>query len=258
MAAFAAAVTFAPMVGAQQTDDSFKWSGAIEAGRTLYARNLNGGIKVESGTGATAEVRAIKKWKKGDPNDVKITSEKTSKGDIVVCAIWNGHNTRCDEDGYSSHGDDSWKKNNDVSVEFIIRLPKGVKLDASSVNGGIGVDGATAAVKATTVNGGIEASSLGGPVRASTVNGGIKVRAGVMGDGPVEYSTVNGGITLELPATLNADVELSTVNGGVTSNDFPITVQGRIDRKHLHGTIGKGGPTLKASTVNGSIELRRF
>ena len=125
------------------------------------------------------------------------------------------------------------------------------------MNGGLEVSGATAAVKARTVNGGIEASSLGGPVSAKTVNGGIKVRTGVMGDGPVEYETVNGGVTLALPAGLNANLEMRTVNGSVTSEDFPITVQGRFDRRHISGKIGTGGPELRVTTVNGSITLRK-
>lgn len=260
IAAGAALATFAPVAGAQERDASFKWTSGIEAGRTVYVRNLNGAVRVESGAGATAEVRAEKKWRKGDPKDVTITAEKTAKGDILVCAVWGDRNTRCDEDGYRAQGDGSWWKShrdNDVSVEFTIILPKGVKIDASTVNGGLDIAGATAAVLAKTVNGGIEASSLGGPVRASTVNGGIRVRAGSMGDGPVEYSTVNGGVTLELPEGLNVDLDMSTVNGSVSSDDFPITVQGRLDRRHIRGKIGTGGPTLKISTVNGSIRLKR-
>ncbi|HEY3287969.1 MAG TPA: DUF4097 family beta strand repeat-containing protein [Gemmatimonadaceae bacterium] len=258
LAAGAVFAMFAPNASAQERDDSFKWSGGIEAGRTVYVRNLNGSINVESAAGATAEVRAEKEWRRGDPKDVKITAAKTANGDILVCAIWEGRETRCDEDGYSSRGGGrSWNDRNDVSVKFTILLPKGVKLDASTVNGGLGIAGATAAVKARTVNGGIDASTTGGPVSAKTVNGGIRVRAGSIGTGPVEYETVNGSVTLELPESLNADIEMHTVNGSITSEDFPILVQGRIDRRRIEGKIGKGGPELSVSTVNGSIRLRK-
>jgi len=260
MAAGAACATLAPAARAQERDDSFKWSGGIEAGRTVYVRNLNGGVQVEGASGATAEVRAEKKWRRGDPKEVTITAARTARGDILVCVLWEGRETRCDEDGYSSKNEDSWwrsHRDNDVSVDVTIRLPKGVKLDASTVNGGLGIAGATAAVKARTVNGGIDVASTSGPVNAKTVNGGIRVRAGTIGDGPVEYETVNGGITLEVPDGLNADISMRTVNGSVTSEDFPITIQGRIDRRHISGKIGKGGPELRLSTVNGSIHLRR-
>ena len=259
ISAIAAVAAIAPIASAQdrERDDSFKWTGGIESGRTVFVRNFNGAVRVESASGAEVEVRAEKRWRRGDPKDVRITAERTSRGDILVCAIWEGRNTRCDEDGYRSRGNDSWWDRNDVSVEFTVRLPKGVKMDASTVNGGLTIEGATAQVKARTVNGGIEALSTSGPVSARTVNGGIRVRAGTIGDGPVEYETVNGSITLELPQGLDADVEMRTVNGSITSEDFPITVQGRFDRRRISGKIGKGGPELSVSTVNGSIRLRR-
>lgn len=46
------------------------------------------------------------------------------------------------------------------------------------------------------------------------------------------------------------------MNGSVDS-DFPITIQGRMQRRHLRGTIGSGGRSLELTTVNGGIELRK-
>ncbi len=259
-AAMAALAIIAPAAGAQdrQTDDSFKWTSGIESGRTAYARNLNGAVRVEAASGAEVEVRAEKHWRKGDPKSVNVTATKTARGDVLVCVMYVKRDTRCDEDGYNIRGHDGWRdEDNDVSVDITIRLPKGVKLDGSTVNGGVTIEGASAEVKARTVNGGIEAFSTGGPVSAKTVNGGIRVHAGSLGTGPLDYETVNGSITLELPADLNADIQLSTVNGSVTSEDFPITVQGKFDRRKISGKIGKGGVDMKVKTVNGSIRLRK-
>jgi DUF4097 and DUF4098 domain-containing protein YvlB len=74
--------------------------------------------------------------------------------------------------------------------------------------------------------------------------------------GTLEMSTVNGSITLTLPATLNTDVRASTVNGDLVS-DFPMSIQGRVSRRRLDGTIGAGGRMLSLETVNGSITLKR-
>jgi hypothetical protein len=259
LAAVSALAIISPAAGAQdrQSDNSFKWTGAIEAGHSVYARNLNGAVRMEAGSGNEVEVRAEKKWRRGDPQDVKVTAEKTSRGDVLVCVIYVNRNTRCDEDGYSVRGHDNRGDRNDVSVDLIIRVPKGAKVDASTVNGGLTIEGAGAEVKASTVNGGIQASSTGGPVSAHTVNGSITVRAGALGTGPLAYETVNGSITIELPADLNADLDMSTVNGSISSDDFPITVQGRFDRRHIAGKIGKGGVPLHLKTVNGSIRLRK-
>jgi DUF4097 and DUF4098 domain-containing protein YvlB len=74
-------------------------------------------------------------------------------------------------------------------------------------------------------------------------------------DESLEFATVNGGITLSLPSGASADVRASTTNGSIDS-DFPISVRGRINRHHLSGTIGRGGPGLSLTTVNGNIRLR--
>lgn len=244
------------------SDEPFKWSGEVQSGHWVYVRNMNGRIRVEQGTGSKLEVTAEKRWRRGDPDDVEITVKQvgSGRGDVLVCAVWRDTNTRCDEDGYSSHTrwDGFWSRNrnSDTQVEFVVRLPAGVKVEATSVNGSVEVDGATAEVVARTTNGGVEARSSGGPVSAHTTNGDVTVRAGSLDNHDIEYSTVNGSITVELPASANADLDMRTVNGHVSS-DFPLTVEGTFSRRRMRATLGKGGPRVRLSTVNGSIRLRR-
>ncbi|MGQ0642934.1 MAG: DUF4097 family beta strand repeat-containing protein [Gemmatimonadaceae bacterium] len=243
----------------QRRATDFEWQGRIAAGRRLYVRNLNGSIRVQRATGDNAEVSAVKRWRRGDPEDVKVELRKvgSGEGDVLVCALWF-ERTECDEDGYETKNDrNSWNnRNNDVSVEFTVRLPAGVKLVTSTVNGGLDIEGATSSVEATTVNGEIHAASTGGPVVAETVNGSIEVRMREMGTEPLEFSTVNGSITVYVPDEINAELDMRTVNGRVSS-DFPLTVRGRINPRHLRATLGKGGQRLEFSTVNGSVELRK-
>jgi DUF4097 and DUF4098 domain-containing protein YvlB len=130
-------------------------------------------------------------------------------------------------------------------------------VDLATVNGGIEVRDVSTEVRAATVNGSITARSAGGPVYAKTVNGSINVSMGAMGRADdLEYETVNGAITLEFPANFGADLELSTVNGRV-STDFPITVSGTLSPRRLRGTVGDGRTRVRASTVNGSVTLRK-
>ena len=170
-----------------------------------------------------------------DPAAVRVTAEMKG-GNLLVCVLWVKRETTCDEDNYRVRGGDGWRERerDEISVEVTVALPQGVKVDASTVNGGLDIDGATAAVQARTVNGSITARSTGGPVQAKTVNGGIRVRAGALGDGDLAYETVNGGITVELPAATDARIEARTVNGGIES-EFPVTVQGSLRRNRLSG-----------------------
>jgi hypothetical protein len=242
------------------SDKPFTWSGTVREGRWVYVRNLNGPVRVEQGTGSKVEVRAEKRWRRGDPEDVKITVRQSggNDGDVIVCALWNDRSS-CDEDGYHSHSDGWWNNNNrnDVQVEFVVKLPAGVKVDASTVNGGVEIDGATSEVVAHTVNGSVEARSTGGPVSSRTTNGDITVRSASIDREHTEYSTTNGSITVELPASVNADIDMRTVNGHLSS-DFPLTVEGSFSPRRMHATLGKGGATLRLSTVNGSIRLRKL
>ena len=256
----AASVAFGSVAGAQQrsADRDFSWDGRLTNGKWLYVRNLNGSIRVERATGDRAEVTAVKRYRRGDPEQVRIETKRLGgdDGDVIICAFWN-ENATCDEDGYRSRGDDNHRgRDNDTSVEFTVKLPAGVKLGVSTVNGGVNVAGATSEVNASTVNGRVSATSSGGPVNASTVNGDIDVRMRELGTGDLEYSTVNGSIEIEVPANLDADLDMRTVNGSLSS-DFPIMVQGRMNPRRMRATIGKGGRRLRLETVNGSVELRK-
>ncbi len=239
----------------QRQDNTFNWAGVIPNGKRIIIKDINGGIDVVHSSSGKVEVTADKRWRRGNPDDVRIEQQKIGE-DVLVCALW-GDASRCDENGMHSSRNNKWNDRNDVSVHFTVKVPDGVRVDVSTVNGGLEINGVTTEVRAATVNGSINARSAGGPVRATTVNGGIKVSMGSIGNGDdLEYETVNGAITIELPANIGAQVELSTVNGGVTT-DFPVTVSGTLSRKRLRGTIGDGRTRLRASTVNGGITLRK-
>ncbi len=248
------------LAGAQErrSDRAFTWEGAIPSGRWLYVRNLNGPVRVERASGSRAEVVGTKRWRRGNPDDVRIEMRK-SGDDVIICALWH-ENSRCDEDGYRTRNDGQRDRNdnNDTSVEFVVQLPAGVKLVASSVNGGLNISGATSEVEAVTVNGTIEATSSGGPVRAQTVNGSITARMSDLGrgGGELDFSTVNGSIEVWLPSETNADIDLRTMYGRVSS-DFPMTLNGRINPRHLRAQIGNGGRHISVSTMNGSVDLRK-
>ena len=254
VAVLASAALAAPAAAQQSTDSTFAWEGKMAGGSWLRIRNLNGSVDVEPADGDVAQVRGEKEWRRGDPREVRFEVVKDG-GNVTVCALWD-EDDRCDESGYHSHG--QHHADNDVSVRFTVRLPKGVKVDAGTVNGGVDVRGAQAEVVANTVNGRVDATSTTGPVNANTVNGSVHVRMDALtGDGDLTLSTVNGSVTAELPAKFDAELELETVNGSLRT-DYPLTVTGRLDPHHIRGTVGNGGRRLRLKTVNGSIELRKL
>jgi hypothetical protein len=256
-AAIAALFLAAPLAAQTtlSTDDTFKWSGKIPAGAWLKVANMNGSINVQQASGDVAEITGDKDWHRGDPKDVRFAVVKDGDN-ITVCALW-GEESTCDARGahYHHHGWDG--DHNDVNVKFTVKLPKGVKLDASTVNGSLDVSGATGEVEASTVNGRVDVATGGGPVNATTVNGSIRVSMqAAPGNSDLRFKTVNGSIVVTVPANLSAELEMETVNGSLTS-DFPLTITGKVNPRHLRATIGSGGRHVELTTVNGSVELRK-
>ena len=238
-----------------QSDKSFTWSGVIPNGKRIMIKDINGGIDVQHSTTGRVEVSGEKRWRRGDPRDVRIEQKKIGD-EVLICALWH-EDSRCDEDGIHTSRNSRSNDHNDVSVHFIVKVPDGVRVDIATVNGALTVNGVTTEVRATTVNGGIDARSAGGPVRAHTTNGSIHVSMGSIGNADdLEYETVNGSVTIDLPATFGAQLELGTVNGRVTT-DFPITISGTLSPRRLRGTVGDGRTRLRATTVNGSVTLRK-
>ena len=252
-------LALAPAVlGAQdrQSERAFTLNERIPAGQWLRVRNVIGEVNVRPASGDRVEIVATKSWRRGDPNMVRIESRKSADGSILVCAFWT-ENATCDENGYRSRGERRSHRNNDVAVEFEVRLPKGVNVGAWSVNGEVSVEGATGEVNAGSVNGSVEATSSGGPVQANSVNGTVHARMGRLGStGDLNFSSVNGNVIAEFEQDIDAQIELSTVNGRFQT-DWPVTITGRVDPRHLRATIGKGGRRIRLATVNGNVELRK-
>lgn len=249
-----------PVSGAEvsRADTDFHWTGRVDASHWVRVRNLTGWVHVERATGKDVEITGRKRWHGSDPDSVRIVLTRGSTdGDLLVCALWDD-DSNCDERQYSHHSHHrGWHDGDDQSVDFTVLVPDGIKVLASTVNGDVRVAGATDEVIAESVNGRVEAVTQGGPVRASSVNGSVEARMRSVGSSArLDYQSVNGSVDLTFPADLKADVELSTTNGSVRS-DFPISVNGSIEPRHLRGTIGGGGISLRVETVNGSIELRK-
>jgi len=238
--------------------DVFTWSGRIPENRWIMIRNLNGPVYVQPSSGDRVEVTGTRRTRRGDPEFVRFEVKRfgASDQDVLICALW-GDNSTCNEDGYRTRGQNNRNRTNDVTVEFRVRVPRGVKVAAHGVNGEVRVEGVQGEVEAGSVNGSVFVETRGGPVSASTVNGSVRASMGKFTlDTDLRFSSVNGTVTAEFSDDLDAEVDLSTVNGRFLT-DFPVTITGRIDPRRLRATIGKGGPRIRLSTVNGNVELRR-
>ncbi len=232
------------------TDRSFEWSGRIERGKTIEIKTINGRIDAVATDGDRVEVRATKRWKRSDPDEVTIEVLEHDGG-VTICTHYPGRGNRCSAGG----GGRMSVHDNDVAVDYEVRVPAGVAFTGRAVNGGVGAEGLAGDVLAQSVNGSIDVSTSGA-VTAETVNGSIRASTGVSHwKDQMSFRTVNGRIELMLPEDADAEVSAVSVNGAIET-DLPLRVQGRWGPKRLSGTIGHGGGKLSLETVNGRIRLR--
>jgi hypothetical protein len=271
-----AVVLAAPVLGAQQQygrdSDVWHWDGRVDAGRWMHVFNINGSVDFAPSSDNQVHLVAEMRSNGREMDDIHYEVVQTG-GNVTICAIWN-NNSHC-EDGGMDQERNNGNHDNHSTVKFTVQVPRGVRVGAHSVNGAVSVRDVGAEVRANTVNGGVNVRNAMGPVRATTVNGGVQVNtsagpvtattvngnvdarmASLTGDDDMDFKTVNGSVAIYVPARFDANFRFDTVHGGIES-DFPMTLSGKWGPRHASGEIGSGGRDLRASTVNGSIELRR-
>ena len=254
-----AALTAPAASGKRSSDDAvrrapdFEWSGKVPRGGTIEIRGVNGAIEASPTGGGQVEVTAVKHARRSDPDEVRVEVSQSGNG-YTICTVYprgsGNEPTDCDDDsGWHSRTHD-----NDVVVDYRVRVPAGVRFVGKTVNGSIEALDLTGPIEAMTVNGSVDVATSD-QAEAQTVNGSIHAALGsARWSDAIEFKTVNGRIHLELPPNVGAEVQASTMNGNIET-DFPLTVRGRIGHRRLNGTLGKGGSLLRLQTVNGGIEI---
>jgi DUF4097 and DUF4098 domain-containing protein YvlB len=288
----AALVALPASSGAQtllgRNDSVFTWSGPLRAGALLTVKNHNGPIDVRPGSGSQVELRAEKRTRYGNHQDVAFDVETGSNGDVTICSTLRDNNP-CDE----NRG--GWNNDNgrSVTVAMTLLVPSGARVRVSTGNGAVSVERVGGEVAASSGNGRVSVMNTNGAVRASTGNGDVVVRdakgavrvstgngrvAVSTTQGPVEahsgngdidvqmaavqpsedmtFSTGSGDVRVTLPSGYNGDLEASTGNGTIES-DFDLKLEGRMSPRRIRARIGSGGARLRLTTGNGGLEVRR-
>ena len=275
----------------QSTGRDLDWTGRVRDGGTVRVLTFNGDVTVEGAAGDALEVEG--RARGTAEQRARVTFEVLEHDDgVTICARTEWQ--RCTESGVESERSSGRNRGNAGSARLMVRLPRGAHLVASSGNGDVTVSRAGRDVRASSGNGEVEVLGAGGAVRASTGNGAVTVRdagagvtassgngrvtvgtsegpvtastgngaidvrmASLRGAGDMSFSSGNGRITVRLPADFEGDLDLGTGSGDAYS-DFPVTVQGRLRRSSLQGTVGRGGPTVKLRSGNGDVEVRKY
>jgi hypothetical protein len=218
--------------------DEFRWHSRFAPGAVVEIQGVKGNVRVEPASGDQVEVVAVK-YGSGDLLDVAIQMIE-HKGGVTFCAMYPTHEP---SDPYRCLPNTSGKKQRvssdihdgranirfegggggeirlvDVWVDFIVRVPKGVRF------------------MGFTMDGSIEAKSLIGDLTAESVLGDVNV---------------------ELPSKTDAEVRAETTVGDICSDWRLAIKEGRYIAKSLRGVIGSGQYKVQLNSTTGMIRLRR-
>jgi hypothetical protein len=177
-----------------------------------------------------------------------------------------------------------------ISIDYDITLPRASNITATTGSGDVRIQNVGATLKAQSGSGNVHAHGIQGPATLGTGSGDIEFQQASPGD--VKAETGSGNITLhglsgalksstgsgniEVQGQPTTDWKLSTGSGNIqlalgNSAHFildadtgsgsirveqPITMQGSLNRHHVNGTVNGGGPTIRANTGSGDIQIR--
>jgi hypothetical protein len=148
------------------------------------------------------------------------------------------------------------------SIEWTIKVPKGVIVDLRTINGGVRLNNLSNEIHAKTTNGGVNGRGINATtIEASAVNGGVEfeVLSPLDSGASIQLDTVNGGVTLALPRDSKATISARCVNGGVQVENLDIAREEESReferRRRLNGTMNGGGAQVKLNTTNGGVRL---
>jgi len=216
--------------------EEMHWHGWIPGGQVIEINNVLGNIRAEESSGDEVEVIARKRGS-DDPKQVSIEVVE-HKGGVTICAVYPNANPEHPFECRPSHGGgfrvaattDSearirWDNGgggdvllNNVSVDFLVRVPKRLRLIARTVDG---------EVSAQLPDEDMEAHSIHGDLSVDMNPSGADVRA----------ETAMGEVNSEFPLIIKEDP-----NHGVSAS----------------GRIGHAHRTLRLTTADGNIHLHRL
>lgn len=244
----------------------------VAADARVAVDNVFGSIEVVGTRGPTVELTVVETITADDQEALETARREVEllidhSEPLLDLFVDGPFRDRDDRRGWSKR---SWRPRYQVTYEFELRVPEGVRLELRTVTDGeIRVDGVRGDFDISNVNGGIEMHGLGGSGRIRTVNGPIVAGFVASPGARSEFTTVNGNVDVTFPSDLSADLQLKTQFGELWS-DFDVqslpmepmvrkTKGGKtvIKRGGTVVRVADGGPRLSFETLNGDVLIRK-
>ena len=233
---------------AKETSE-WKKSYELQPGGRFEIGNVNGRIQILPGQGNTIEVVATKIGHGMTSEAAKEALGRIEIAEEVSAGFVKIQTKMPNRSGSGLFGGGG------LQVEYVVHVPAGAEVTASTVNGGVEVTGLSGKVNTEATNGGIKLRDLTGPVQASTTNGGVDADLAKLSDAGVKLEATNGGIKLRLPADSKASISVRQTNGGIDVVGLTLDATEN-SRRRLDARLNGGGARIDIQGTNGGTELR--
>ena len=247
----------------EQARGSFERTLTVSGPVELSVRTGSGDIQIRTGEGNRIQV--LGRIRASESRRTTLSpAERVRRVEAEPPIVQNGNTISIGE----TNGDELY---NNLSISYELVVPANTQVSAntgsgnqaiSSLNGDvrartgsgdIHIERTGGSLSAQTGSGNIRVASVGGEVRAQTGSGDVDVTQITKAD--VNVQTGSGDVTLQLPSDAAYSLEASTGSGSINTAQ-PITMQGRIRRNHVEGTVRGGGNLVRIRTGSGSIDIR--
>jgi len=256
------------------SDETIEKTFQVGTPARLIISNIRGSVTIQPGSEGVIEVKALKHGNSMSASDL-IDMRQDADGSVRV-------ETRSNELFFGMFSVPP-------KVDYSIRVPQGVHLDASCISSGLDVSGLSGTFKLKTISGDMELNSLAGPIKLNAVSGDISGTnlAGVLelgtvsgrvrvtesnfpsadastvsgdlilqtpiADGPYQFGSVSGSVHLLVPKDTHCKVEINSVSGKIRSS-LPVS-----SLAMGHGVkvtqVGSGGTTIRLKSVSGGLSI---
>jgi hypothetical protein len=243
---------------------AFTWAEVMPQGSTIEIQGVIGNIRAEGTESDTVAVRATRHGRAPTP-DVHFAVVRHAGG-VTICAVYPSPPGAAANQCIPGAAGMNNSRANDVNVEFAIRVPRGVLVTMTTLNGGITTGPLHNVVTATTATGNIDVATTEF-ASAHSRSGDVHVSMGrTAWADTLQLSSMSGSIRVTLPDDARVDVMAETKTGTIKS-DFEIgqVRPSRLSRlkptgslgSSAHGVIGAPERQLALSTIAGNIQIRR-
>lgn len=187
----------------------------------------------------------------------------------------------------NTHSNDLFRN---IAIDYDVTLPRASSIRANTGSGSLDIQDVGATLKAGSGSGSVHARGIHGPADLQTGSGNIDLQQTASGDvraqtgsGSIRLSGLSGGLkagtgsgNIDASGQPTSDWKLDTGSGsiqlalgnsaryalnastgsGSIHTAQPIAIQGTINKHHVNGTVNGGGPTIRANTGSGSIDIK--